>query len=699
MFFPLLLATTAALAGDASITHDSSNGTWSLAAGGAQLTLSLDANRDFSVTSLATASGVEWTLTPIADSTINIGGQTLAVGNRTAGFVLDDVSTQTDGNRLQLDATFTLASRSLRVIRHYAIVSGSAAFEAWTTYSPTGKSAPLSNLNALQLVVPNGTIHSLTGLRGDAADVESQSVFTLQQTALAAAGHFSIGAKGRASESAVPWIAIDGARDEFFAALMWSGAWTIAADRNTAGLTLTAGLAPMTTTLTASVDGPHIVFGVVPGTLPQATAVLRSYVLDGIRRGRPLRPLVTYNTWFAYGTEVDEQSMMSEMDHAAALGAELFVLDAGWYAGTGAAGPGDFDAGLGSWKADPIRFPNGLRPLRDYARSLGMQFGLWVEPERVNLSLLGDPGANEEWLATTDGAYGSDHTAQICLSVTAARKWILGWLTPLLDEVQPDYLKWDNNMWVNCDRSGHEHGSTDGNFAQVNGLYDLLKTIREQYPNLVVENVSGGGNRLDLAMLQYTDVAWMDDRTAPSVNVRRNVEGLSAVFPPAYLLSFVTDHSTEPLHSAPDLALYVRSRMTGVLGLCFLSGTLDDADATAIAREITLYKSFRDTLQAAAASLLTRQAAPDDGPPWDVLQSTAEGNANALISAFQTDDGIGKINVRPRSLAPDAVYQIESVDAGVLGEASGSDLMNSGIDIIESPTTAAHILIIRQRQN
>lgn len=698
MFLPLLLATTAALAGDASITHDTTNGTWSIAAGGTQLTLALDSTRDFSVTSLTTSSGTSWALSPIADSTITVGGQILSLGNRAAGFVLEDVAVQTDGNRLQLNATFSLASRGLRIVRHYAVVSGSAAFEAWTTYVPTGKSAQVSNMNALQLVVPNGTIRSLTGLRGDAADVESQGVFTLQQNSLAGSGHFSIGAKGRSSETAVPWIAIDGARDEFFAALMWSGAWTIAADRNAVGVTVSAGLAPMTTTLVSSVDGPHIVFGAVAGGPAQATAVLRSYVLDGIRGGRALRPLVTYNTWFAYGTEIDEASMLEEIDRASALGAELFVLDAGWYAGAGAGGPYDFDAGLGWWTADTVRFPNGLRPLRDRAHQRGMQFGLWVEPERVNLALLGDPGANEEWLATSGGEYGSDHSAQICLSVTAARKWILGWLTALIDDVQPDYLKWDNNLWINCDRAGHEHGATDGNFAQVNGLYELLKAVRDRYPDLAIENVSGGGNRLDLSMLKYSDVAWMDDRTAPSVNVRRNVEGLSAVFPPAYLLSFVTDHATEPLHGAPDLALYVRSRMTGVLGLCFRSGWFDETDFAAIAREVSVYKGLRDTLQAASATLLTRQAAPEDGPPWDVLQATAEGNSQALISAFQSDEGTTRINVRPHGLSADAVYDVESVDHGVLGTASGAELMTGGIDIVESPNTAAHILIIRQRQ-
>ncbi len=278
----------------------------------------------------------------------------------------------------------------------------------------------------------------------------------------------------------------------------------------------------------------------------------------------PFPSLVTYNTWFAYGTNIDDASMRAEMDHAAALGTEMFVVDAGWYAGAGASGPFDFDSGLGSWSADPARFPDGLEALTQYAHSLGMKFGLWVEPERVNLSQVGGSGCAMKHCWRRPAAITDRTTPLKCAwPATAARQWLFDRLTQLLDEVQPDYLKWDNNMFINCDRAGHGHGATDGNFAHVSGLYSLLATLRTRYPDMLMENVSGGGNRLDLGMARYTDVAWMDDRTAPSVHVRHNVQGLSIVFPPAYLLSFVTDHESEPLHDAPDLPLYFRSRMEG----------------------------------------------------------------------------------------------------------------------------------------
>jgi alpha-galactosidase len=390
--------------------------------------------------------------------------------------------------------------------------------------------------------------------------------------------------------------------------------------------------------------------------------------------------------------------MRAEMDRAAALGTELFVIDAGWYAGTGAAGPFDFDAGLGGWQADPARFPNGLAPLRDYAHGLGLKFGLWVEPERTNLSLVGPPGVEEAWLATEGGQYGSENTGQICLANAAGRQWLMNQLTTLLDEVQPDYLKWDNNMFVNCDREGHGHGATDGNFSHTSALYDMLSQLRQQYPDLLIENVSGGGNRLDVGMLRYTDVAWMDDRTAPSVHVRHNLQGLSAVFPPAYLLSFVTDHESEPLHDAPDLSLYFRSRMGGALGLCFRSDSFTEGENASMAHEINIYKATRGTLSTAAASLLTKQATPDDGPAWDVLQESTTGHDQIVISAVQSDSGESKVTIKPTDLQPSTTYQVQSVDTGILGTATGQAIMASGIDVLQSPNSAAHILIITVRQ-
>lgn len=689
-------AVLVAQAGDAAIVRDDAAGSWTLTARGTSLILQLDSARDFVVSNLSTGSG-SWLTSAASDSTVTVGGQTIPLGSRSGGFALRNVSVAAGDTRLQLDATFEAAASGLRVVRHYRIVSGTPTFETWSTYSALSGSPSISDLSCLRLSVPNGSIRSLTGLRGDTADVQSESVFTLEKRDLGSGERFSIGAKGRSSETSVPWIAVDRGDDVFYAALMWSGSWSITADRSAGRLALQLGLPAVSTVINAVIDGPHVVFGAVRGGVGEATGALRSYVLDGIRQGRPLAAPVTYNTWFAYGTDIDESGIRAEMERVSALGVELFVVDAGWYEGAGAADRSDFDAGLGSWQADPIRFPNGLRPLRDYAHALGMKFGVWVEPERVNLSLVGESGPAEQWLATNGGKYGAEQTAQICLSQAGARRWVLSWVSALVDEIDPDYLKWDNNFWINCDRQGHSHGAADGNFAHVNALYEILATLRERYPDLMIENVSGGGNRLDLGMLRYTDLGWMDDRTAPSVNVRHNIEGLSVLFPPAYLLSFVIEHEHEPLHDAPDLMLYLRSRMTGALGLCFRTDSFSDEERADLAGAIASYKTFRNPLRVASASLLTGQADRNDGPAWDVLQSLTVQRDRALIAAFQTDQTVGTITVRPVGLEDDTIYTVESVDAGMLGEASGAELMADGIEILRSPRSAAHLLVIRAR--
>jgi alpha-galactosidase len=690
-------AATVVRVGFASISNDPDAGTWTISSTGASLILALDPARDFQVVRLVSPTGREWTIGPQHDTTVKLGTTSVPFGNRAAGFVYRNVTTSVHGTTVQLDATFDLPTARLRATRHYAVTSGSTAFETWTTFEPLGVAVVLSDLNAFRLTVPAGRLHWLNGLQGDDANQPRDTAFSLQERDLSVGERLVLGAEGRSSEQTVPWFAIDGASDEFFAGLMWSGAWSFTALRSNSGLELTLGLAAMSTTVSSAIDSPHAFFGAARGGVPAAAAALRTFAIDGVRDGRAFDALVTYNTWFAYGVAIDDAAIRAEIDGAAQIGAELFVMDAGWYVGAGRLGADDFSSGLGTWQVDPSRFPDGLRTLTDYAHDRGLKFGLWVEPERVALATVNQRGlAQEPWLAKRGGTYGSADNAQICFGAAAARQWVLDQLVRLIDEAQPDYLKWDNNFWINCDRGGHGHGSTDGNFSHVNGLYQVLAELRSRYPDLRIENVSGGGNRLDFGMLRYSDVAWMDDRSAPSIHVRQIIQGLSVVFPPAYLLSFVMDHETESLHGAADMPLYFRSRMPGTLGLCFLSNEFEAGDAAQMTHEIDIYKELRRILRSASGSLLTEQAMGSVGPAWDVVQLSASGNRDAVVSAFQRDSAVEAFIVKPIGLRPLATYQVVSVDRGVLGEATGADLMADGISLVEAPYSAAHILVLTQ---
>lgn len=682
--------------GNASIDHDEAARTWTLRAGDAQLILSIDSSADYQLVRLQGPTGRRWTPSVASDSWTVINGKREPFGSRAAGYQLERVGTENTGRALKLAAIYLYKPANVRVTRHVRMVDGSPSFEMWTEFEALGADAFVSDLHAVELTVHDGLVRWLNGLQGSTSDSPQTSAFALHSGRIPLGEGMTLGANGRSSETTVPWVAIDGEAEEFYAGLLWSGAWTLRLDRVADGLTLSFGLPTMMTQLVhGTIDGPHVVFGAAAGTLPQASAALRRYAIEGMRSGRGFSPLVTFNTWFTDGTRIHDEGVRDSMERAAALGTELFVLDAGWYVGAGAEGLFDFDTGLGRWQPDPQRFPDGLGALADHAHGLEMKFGIWVEPERIDLDVISDVGADASWLATSEGRHVTTRTGQICLAGAAGREWVWERLTSFIDQVRPDYLKWDNNAWLNCDREGHGHGGTDGNFAHVTGLYDLLGRLRERYPDLLVENVSGGGNRLDLGMLRYSDVGWMDDRSAPSWYVRHHVQGLSAVFPPAYLLAFVTTQDeTEHLTAFQDLALYFRSRMMGVLGMSFdMRGLVSEA---AIARETELYKRLRPMLRDATGGLRSAQAGASGEPPWDVFQAMTADGQQMVLYAFRGSRDSGMMRLEPSALEPDALYRVESADVGNLGEARGEELMSDGIEVFPTERTAAHVFILRR---
>src|SRR6185503_18823396 len=272
-------ATVVERAGFASIVHDESARTWTIASTGLSIVFGLDPTRDFEIVRATTPSGRLWIVGGLPDTVLQIGGQTVTFGSRGAGFV-------------------------------YRAVSGAPAFETWTTIAPLAGSVTTTDLNAFRLAVDPGTVRWINGLQGDNLTTPTDSAFTLQQRDLEAGEAIALGAQGRSSEQTVPWIAIDEGGDEvFFAGLMWSGAWALNAERTDLGIELTAGLGSMSTTSTAPIEGPHAVFGTTRNGLRGAAAAMRTFILRGLRGDRPFEALVTYNTWFTYGTRIDERSM------------------------------------------------------------------------------------------------------------------------------------------------------------------------------------------------------------------------------------------------------------------------------------------------------------------------------------------------------------------------------------------------------
>ncbi len=710
-----LAVTATALAGTRSLASSSdafvsqasdSPRTWVVGSRGIAVTIDVHPQAGLRIESIVNpATSTDWVATPTPDTRVVVSASPSVLGAKGSPFVFSSASATSTSASVTLALSFTASSLGLRATRNYVCFPAAPVVETWTTVESSGgtQTKRVDDLAAWQMTVAGRQVTWVTGLHPELM-ASGADAFTVQQQAIADGQTFSIGAQGRSSESALPYFVLENGQEQLFGGLEWSGAWRLTMTGVDGGAAVSLGLPPMSTKVEAgaSVEGPHGFFGVTAGSISEANHAVRTFVDEGLRAGRPFNAWVTSNTWFAHGVAIDAASMTSEIDAAADLGAELFVLDAGYYPGPAGANAFDFTSGLGSWTWDSARFPGGLAALARHAHDRGLKFGLWVEPERVALSTVGSPGlAQTAFLAMEDGRYDpalaiEDSTsAQICLASSAARAWVFDKLTQLIDAVHPDYLKWDNNFWINCNRAGHGHDATDGNFQHVQGLYSLLGALRSRYPDLVIENCSGGGHRMDFGMLRYTDVGWMDDRTSPAPLVRHNLEGLLTVMPPSYLLSFVLDSDANPSDGVLDVPLMFRSRMPGVLGLGFSAAEASDEVKSEARPQIAAYKALRDIQSQAHGAPLSPPADGPSAPEWDAVEEVNAPSGDALIFAFQADSAARRTQVQPVGLLPDATYRVESLDGGLVATASGADLMADGIEVDASSLTSAHLLVLR----
>ncbi len=225
-----------------------------------------------------------------------------------------------------------------------------------------------------------------------------------------------------------------------------------------------------------------------------------------------VRP-VLYNSWEATTFSVDEPGQKALAKKAAKLGVELFVMDDGWFGKRN-----DDHAGLGDWYVNLLKFPHGLQPLISYVNSLGMDFGLWFEPEMVN------PDSDlyrlhPDWAMNFPGRPRSEARNQLVLNMARddVKEYIFGVLDKMLSENNIKYIKWDMNrhfgepgwaevpipeqkeIWVKC----------------VRNVYEIIDRLRAKHPALDIEACSGGGGRLDLGILERVNVVWASDNQGP----------------------------------------------------------------------------------------------------------------------------------------------------------------------------------------
>ncbi len=375
----------------------------------------------------------------------------------------------------------------------------------------------------------------------------------------------------------------------------------------------------------------------------------------GAMRPRP----VHLNTWEAFYMDVQPGKVMELADAAAAVGIERFVLDDGWFPGR------NHDrAGLGDWWPDPVKLPDGLAPIVKHVNELGMEFGLWFEPEMVN------PDselfrAHPDWALQLDGRPLLTSRNQLVLDISRpeASDYLFGKLDALLKELPIRYIKWDHN------RDLTSAGLADGRAgyrAQVHAVYALFARLRAAHPAVEIESCSGGGGRIDFAVLRHTHRVWTSDciDALSRVDIQR---GYLQFFPPEIMGAHV---GTAPSHTTgrtQNMAFRAAVALPGHLGVELDVRHLNDAGRAELAGWITLYKQLRERLHSGRVW----QGETGDGVLWQVHGDEAARDLTLFAYRIKPTTHRYTPTLRLPMLAEAANYHVQEVIPPEGAEAAG----------------------------
>jgi alpha-galactosidase len=387
---------------------------------------------------------------------------------------------------------------------------------------------------------------------------------------------------------------------------------------------------------------------------------------------------VLYNSWEATEFNVSESRQKELADKAGKLGVELFVIDDGWF------GKRNNDrAGLGDWFPNAEKFPNGLKPLIDYVNQLGMDFGLWVEPEMVNR----DSNlyrAHPDWVMNFPDRPRSELRNQLVLNLARddVTEYIFNVLDKLATQYKIRYFKWDMNRTFS-EPGWPEQAPGDQRKLWVKyvlNLYNIMDRLRAKHPNLEIESCSGGGGRIDLGILKRVDEFWTSDNTEAFDRLRIQ-EGFSQAYAAKFMSAWVTDVPNTNGRSTP-LQYRFLVAMQGALGIGANLNKWSEEDSRLAKQMIALDKRIRDTVQLGS---LYRLLSPRTNDVTANEYVSSDG-AQAVLFAFRHSQEYDTPppTIQLRGLDARAVYKLESIDGKLIDkrpELSGAYLMESGLNL------------------
>jgi len=486
--------------------------------------------------------------------------------------------------------------------------------------------------------------------------------YILQTKQLTAEGLKLRCAKGRSCADYKPWVVLRHHQTQKGTAVFmaWPGNWRITVhstrDGNTRlhAITLPDKL-PLITTLN-KLPIPGVLVSNFTGNLDDATQPITRFIRTNLLRNLGDDwPWVEYNTWCDRFDHLNPERVIKTARMAAELGCELYTVDAGWYGGNM---KGNWKETLGDWRLNKHKFPNGMKPVSDEVRKLGMKFGMWIEIECAsnNSPIIKQ---HPDWHFSTKGRKVS-WRGVIDMGNPEVLAWAKSQLDHMITTYQLDFLKIDFNSDIVVIPGPDEKGR-DPLWAYYQGLIDLLTHIRTTYPNLIVENCSGGSRRQDVAMAAMTDLHWISDSVKAHDNLAMNY-AVTWFFPPEISKHWTCNAPGTPDFPKPTPAMDLQTQFTvNMLGMFGFSAPIDawhDELLFHAADRTALYKQIRSILRKAEVFHLTKQVNNKDPQSIQAAQYLDTERQQSLLFVFQGNDPKLEATFKLHGIDPHLIYRV-----------------------------------------
>ena len=408
---------------------------------------------------------------------------------------------------------------------------------------------------------------------------------------------------------------------------------------------------------------PAIIAGYSNSGFETMTHNLHNFAKDNVLRSG-LRP-VLYNSWEAteFKVSCDEQIKLAKK--AKEIGAELFVVDDGWFGERH-----EIDNGLGDWYVNEEKFPNGLNPLINEVKAMDMMFGIWVEPEMVNpLSNLYKE--HPEWIYHFDSRESDTSRGQYVLDVTKkeVKDCIYNMLDNLLTTYDIDYIKWDANRpmsQTNLER--------DVWYKHIEAVYDIVKNLKLKHPNVLFEACASGGGRIDYGILGIFDDFWTSDNTDAYDRLFIQ-ENYSYIYPIKAMRAWVTDCPNFLSRRIIPMKFRYHSAMMGTLGIGCNILKFSEEEIELSKGLIEEYKNIRHIVQEGDFYRLENNSKNK----YKLYQYM--NGKEGLVFAFlpQSELGHRGTTIKFRALEKESTYLVK-IDKNVIVK-TGRYLMNHGLEL------------------